>query len=48
MEWSREDLESKSKEELIQIIINFQEDFEEEFFSGIDDGLDTDEHIKLK
>lgn len=28
MDWTREDLENKSKQELIEIIMNFQEDLE--------------------
>lgn len=28
MDWTREDLENKSKRELIEIIMNFQEDLE--------------------
>lgn len=37
MEWTKENLESKSKEELIEIILNFQEDFVNDFFPGLDD-----------
>lgn len=37
MEWSREDLESKSKDELISIIIEFQEGYEKDFFPGLYD-----------
>lgn len=37
MEWSREELEEKSKEELIDIIMNFQEEYEKDFFPGLYD-----------
>jgi hypothetical protein len=31
MDWTREDLENKSKQELIEIIMNFQEHLRENF-----------------
>lgn len=37
MEWSKEELEEKSKEELIAIIINFQEEYEKDFFPRLED-----------
>lgn len=40
MDWEREDLENKSKEELIDIIMNIQEDLE--YFPDLYDGTYDD------
>lgn len=40
MDWTREDLENKSKEELIDIIMNIQEDLE--YFPDLDDDTYND------
>lgn len=40
MDWTREDLENKSKEELIDIIMNIQEDLE--YFLDLYDGIYDD------
>ena len=40
MDWTREDLENKSKEELIDIIMIIQEDFE--YFPDLYDGTYDD------
>lgn len=40
MDWTREDLENKSKEELIDIIMNIQEDLE--YFTDLYDGEHDD------
>lgn len=40
MDWTREDLENKSKEELIDIIMNIQEDLE--YFPDLYDGTYDD------
>lgn len=40
MDWTREDLENKSKEELIDIIMNIQEDLE--YFPDLYDGIYDD------
>lgn len=36
MNWDKEELTKKSKEELIEIIMNFQEEYDKDFFPGID------------
>lgn len=48
MGWSKEELEKKSKEELIDIIIEFQEEYEKEFFPGLEDFNENEEVRFLK
>lgn len=35
MQWTKEELTEMSKERLIDIILNFQEDYEKDFFPGL-------------